>query len=1229
MDAAHKLCKNKALLLLALALMVAAPVMAQTPAFALSANTVNLNQSVTSGAVDVTSTGTAITFTAAISGLSAGGGNGIWLAFTAGSGGTLTTTGTLTTPKTVGVQISNTAGMLAGTYTATVTLTPSAPTGVTATSFTVSWTNGSGGGGTGGIISLSSSSLPLAASVGGTVFGNVTVSTTSSTTVSLGTPVVSTTTCGSTWLSASLNNTLISNASSANLNVTASAVGLSAATCTGTVTVSPTTGSSVTLTVVFTVGGGGGGGTGSLSVSPTSFGLSYTTGTAFGNVTQNITVSDPGASSIAATSNSTWLLINNQTSINVAPGTTFTASLSSVATGLSTGQYTGNINFTDNLNNTAAVTVTLTVNGGSSTGLTVTPSSVTFSTAVGGAQQVTNLNVISTSGGTFTTSVSANWIGATVSIGTLASNTQGTVTVTVTPGSLPTGVYNGSVTVFVGGQSLAIPVTMNVGTSGGTTSTSVAPSNVQLSWQTGTSAGFVNRPKIEIAGPNGNWSSSVSTGSGWLTLDPASGGSLPAQSTIVVDPTALTAGTYTGTITITTPGGTQSVTVTLGVSTGAVLNSQPGSVIFEYQTAGGTPPGQSIFFSTPDINANSTLDLTGTVTANAPWISVSTFQKSIQVFVDPSGLTGGLYSGSVTVSPAGLGSLTVPVVLLINGGTGGGSTGPISFSPASMSFAAAQGSNPSSQTLQLTANVTTSFSVSSNQSWLSVSPAAGTTPANLTVSVASSSLTAGTYNATLTFTSGGSTIQTVPVSLTITGSGGGGGGNPGNVTVSPASLTFTAKTGDGVLPVQAVQVNSSSGTAPVSFTVAITTTPAGGTWLTTSAGSAVQSTPLQMSVTVNTNNLDAGTYQGNIRISPTGGTAVDIPVTLTLTPPNSVTATPTTLTFSYRGGSSTPAAQAISVTSTGTAPLTFTAVAASTGSWLAVSPAAGTTPASLSATVNTAGLTAGTYTGTIKVDGSGGAPGSTTINVTLTVTVPLPTVTQVTNGASYATGSISPGEIITLFGTDLGPATPAGLALDSAGKVATTLGGVQVLVNGIPSPMIYASNTQLSAVVPYEVAQFASANVLVKFLGQTSNGIATPVTTTVPGLFTQNASGSGPGAILNQNNSVNSPANPATRGDTVVVYLTGEGQTSPAGVTGKVTTVSATPPLTPAPLLPISILIGGQPANYSFAGEAPFFVSGVMQLNVTIPSAAGTGAQSIVVSIGGHQSQSGVTVSIQ
>ena len=125
-------------------------------------------------------------------------------------------------------------------------------------------------------------------------------------------------------------------------------------------------------------------------------------------------------------------------------------------------------------------------------------------------------------------------------------------------------------------------------------------------------------------------------------------------------------------------------------------------------------------------------------------------------------------------------------------------------------------------------------------------------------------------------------------------------------------------------------------------------------------------------------------------------------------------------------------------------------------------------------------------------------------------------------------------------------------------------------------------------------------------IGQTGNESRNPL----------NGLGQGPGAILNSNNSLNTAANPATKGDTVVLFLTGEGQTSPPGVTGKVTTVAATGPLTPGPLLPISILIGPAgaqvAANFSFAGEAPGFVSGAMQLNVQIPLAAASGVQPIV-----------------
>jgi uncharacterized protein (TIGR03437 family) len=377
--------------------------------------------------------------------------------------------------------------------------------------------------------------------------------------------------------------------------------------------------------------------------------------------------------------------------------------------------------------------------------------------------------------------------------------------------------------------------------------------------------------------------------------------------------------------------------------------------------------------------------------------------------------------------------------------------------------------------------------------------------------------------------------------------------------------------------------------------------------------------------------LAAGTYNGNIAIAPAGGTTVNIPVYLTVSVPVGVSATPTALSFTYRAGDAAPASQPVTVSGTGSA---FTATASSNGNWLVASPASGTAPATVNVSINPAGLSAGTYTGTVVVNGASGATGSTAVNVTITVTAPLPTISKVTNAASYATGSLSPGEIVTLFANDpthpIGPATPAGLALDSNGNVSTSIGGVQVTVNGYNCPMIYASASQVSAVVPYEIKQFVSATVLIKFLGQTSNGVVMNVATTVPGIFTANSSGTGPGAILNSNSTTNSPSNPAVRGDTVVVYLTGEGETSPAGVTGKVTTVASPPqPLTPGPLLQPTVLIGGQPANWSFAGEAPGFVSGVMQLNVAVPTNIAPGDQSIVVSFGTNPSQTGVTVSVK
>jgi uncharacterized protein (TIGR03437 family) len=254
---------------------------------------------------------------------------------------------------------------------------------------------------------------------------------------------------------------------------------------------------------------------------------------------------------------------------------------------------------------------------------------------------------------------------------------------------------------------------------------------------------------------------------------------------------------------------------------------------------------------------------------------------------------------------------------------------------------------------------------------------------------------------------------------------------------------------------------------------------------------------------------------------------------------------------------------------------------------------------------------------------------SVTVTQPTAVIAPLPPIAAVTNAASYATGPVSPGELITIFGSGIGPSAAAYATTDPAtGKLATTLGGVQVLFNGIAAPMIYASAKQVSAVVPYEMAPVANASVWINYAGVTSNTYQLALATTAPGLFAQYASGSGPGAILNQDNSLNGPGHPAAKGSIVQVYLTGEGQTNPPGVTGRITPVGQIGDL-PHLVLPIQVWINGQQVPYTYAGEAPGMVAGVMQLNAQIPPYEASGPLAIQVWVGGYWSQNGITLEVQ
>lgn len=226
-------------------------------------------------------------------------------------------------------------------------------------------------------------------------------------------------------------------------------------------------------------------------------------------------------------------------------------------------------------------------------------------------------------------------------------------------------------------------------------------------------------------------------------------------------------------------------------------------------------------------------------------------------------------------------------------------------------------------------------------------------------------------------------------------------------------------------------------------------------------------------------------------------------------------------------------------------------------------------------------------------------------------------------GAGSAASAIAPGEIVTLFGSGLGPATLA-LNTPQNGVFGTSLAGVTVSFNGTLAPIIYVSSSQVAVVAPYELDGSSYASVGLGYNGQTAAGITVPVAGTAPGVFTANSTGIGQAAAINGDGTINSASNPVPLGGFISIYVTGEGTTSPGGVDGQ---ISGNNP--PIPNAGVSITIGGQTASATYIGEAPQEISGLLQINAQIPSnVTPSTAVPVSVSIGGVNSQNFVTIAV-
>jgi N-acyl-D-amino-acid deacylase len=230
----------------------------------------------------------------------------------------------------------------------------------------------------------------------------------------------------------------------------------------------------------------------------------------------------------------------------------------------------------------------------------------------------------------------------------------------------------------------------------------------------------------------------------------------------------------------------------------------------------------------------------------------------------------------------------------------------------------------------------------------------------------------------------------------------------------------------------------------------------------------------------------------------------------------------------------------------------------------------------------------------------------------------------VVNVASAQAGPIVPGELITIYGTYLGPPNGVSPPLSADGVLPDAYTGTSVSVNGVAAPLLFVSGSQINAVVPFNIDSSTPAELQVRAFGYESEPLSLPAGLAAPALFSADGSGNGQVAALNPDGTLNSVMNPATAASIVSVFGTGFGQTVPFSRDGELTGSN------PSVLsLLVKAAVGGKEAKVTYAGSAPGLVAGVSQVNFQIPSGLEPGVSTVVVSAGEFSSAAGVTIAVK
>lgn len=225
----------------------------------------------------------------------------------------------------------------------------------------------------------------------------------------------------------------------------------------------------------------------------------------------------------------------------------------------------------------------------------------------------------------------------------------------------------------------------------------------------------------------------------------------------------------------------------------------------------------------------------------------------------------------------------------------------------------------------------------------------------------------------------------------------------------------------------------------------------------------------------------------------------------------------------------------------------------------------------------------------------------------------------VLNAASFRAGPVAPGEIVTVYGNGFG-APELRQAAYVGGQLPTHTGDTRVLFDGVPAPMVYSLDGQISTIVPYSVS--GSTAVEVEYLGTKSAPVILPVASAAPGVFCY-AAGRGQAVAVNNGVTFNGPEAPVERGGILTFFLTGEGAVTPTIRDGRLPSA----PDFPVPVHPLRVYVSGRECPIEFVG---LVYAGVTQVNVRVPDDSLTGETvSLQVVVDGVASPDDVTIAVR